>query len=244
MTSGFAAAFAFLTRVPVGRLTGHDRDALAAAAPFYPVIGAALGALAGALAHGLHAFLPPMLAAALVVACIAAVTGAMHLDALADSADALGGWSREERLRIMRDHAIGAFGATALGLALVIEVAALATLVERSAAVVVFVAVGASSRGAALPLAALLPYARVEERGATVADGISRRRAAGALALAGALSVPAGLVGIVVFAVALALAAACGLFYRRWLGGVTGDAMGAVVQLAEVAGLVVAVALP
>jgi adenosylcobinamide-GDP ribazoletransferase len=237
------AAFAFLTRVPLGPLARHDRDSVGAAAPFFPVAGAAIVLGAGAVAQTTATFAPALLAAALAVSSLALVTGALHLDALADTADALGGWSREDRLRIMRDHPIGAYGATALFLTLLIEVAAFAALLEADASLAVFVAVGAASRAVAPPLAAILPYARLDEAATSVTSGFTSTRAGVALAVAAALAVVAGVDGLLVLASSLGVAAAVGLFCRRWLGGVTGDTLGAATQVAEVAGLIVAVAV-
>lgn len=243
MPFALVAAFALLTRLPLGRAARHDAATVAAAVPFYPFVGAVLGAFAGALAELANGFVPPLVAAALIVAALTALTGALHQDAVADTADALGGWSREDRLRIMRDHSIGAYGATALCFALVLEVAAVAALIDRDATVALFVAVTASSRAVAAPLAALLPYARLGERGTTVPDRITCGRAACGLALGGLLSSIAGVDGLLILAAALAVATGCGLFYRRWIGGVTGDALGAAIQLAQLAGLVTAVSL-
>lgn len=235
-------AVAFLTRLPVGRLARHDGDAVAAAAAFFPLVGAAILLAAGVVADGAARFGPPFLAGALAVAFLATVTGALHLDALADTADALGGGTREDRLRIMRDHSIGAFGATALCLVLVIEVAAVAALVERGAGLAVFAATGAASRAVAPPLA-LLPYARVAEAGVSVTRGFTLGRGLTALVVACAIAALGGVAGLVVFGAALIVCACAGLFCRRWIGGVTGDTLGATVQLAEAVGLVVAAGL-
>jgi adenosylcobinamide-GDP ribazoletransferase len=236
------AAFAFLTRVPLGPFTSHDRDSVGAAAPFFPLAGAAIVVSAGVVAQTTVTFAPPLLAASLAVSFLALVTGALHLDALADTADALGGWSREDRLLIMRDHAIGAYGATALVLTLLIEVAIFAALLEADVSLTVFVAVGAASRAIAPPLAATLPYARLGNAATSVTNGFTPRRAAAALALALALAATAGVDGLLVLAASLGVATAAGLFCRSWLGGVTGDTLGAATQVAEVAGLLVAVA--
>ncbi len=241
--AGALTAVAFLTRLPVGRLARHDSDAVAAAAAFFPLVGAAILMAAGVVADASARFAPPFLAGALAVAVLAAVTGGLHLDALADTADALGGWTREDRLRIMRDHSIGAFGATALCLVLVIEVAAIASLVESGASLAAFAAVGAASRALAPPLAAVLPYARVAEAGVSVTRGFTFGRSLAALAAAGAIAAVGGVAGLGVFGAAVVVCACAGVFCRRWIGGVTGDTLGATVQLAEAAGLVVAVGL-
>jgi adenosylcobinamide-GDP ribazoletransferase len=90
-----AAAVSFLTRVPVGRHLALDAADVGRGAALFPLVGAGIGAAVGLVAVGLDAVLPPFLAAALAVAVEALLTGAIHLDALADTADALGGGSRE-----------------------------------------------------------------------------------------------------------------------------------------------------
>ena len=241
---GPLAAVSFLTSVPVGRLVAVDAAAVAAAAPFYPLVGAGLGAIAALVERGLSPSLPPFMVAALLLVLLAALTGAIHLDALADTADALGGGTREERLRIMRDHRIGAFGATALVLALSLELAAIAALIELDEATAALVVAGACSRAVVLPVAALLPDARREERGAGISAQVGVIRATAGVVVAAALSVlVSGLDGFVVFLAALAVAGLAAAFYAWWLRGVTGDALGAVVLLAEVAGLTTAVAV-
>jgi adenosylcobinamide-GDP ribazoletransferase len=236
-----AAATAFLTRIPVGRFVEIDGRAVGRAAALYPLVGAAVGGAGGAVVDLLAGPLPVWSAAVIGLGVATLLTGAMHLDALADTADALGGTTRERRLEIMRDHAIGAFGAVALVLVLLLEVSLLAELGERDLALVSFAAAGACSRWAPLPLAVALPYARTDGGGHSFAGQIS------------AASVPAGLaIATVVSALALGVGAAAtlgaaagvalvlGLFYRSWLSGVTGDTLGAATALAQAACLAAA----
>ena len=241
---GPLAAVAFLTSVPVGRFAAADTAAVAAAAPFYPLVGAGLGALAGLVERGLSPTLPPFVVAALLLALLAGLTGAIHLDALADTADALGGRTREDRLRIMRDHHIGAFGATALVLALSLKLAAIAALIELDEATAGLVVAAACSRAAVLPVAAVLPDARREERSTSVSGQVGVVGAAAGLLVAAVLAVlVSGLAGFVVFLAALAVAGLAAAFYAWWLRGVTGDALGAVIELAELSALTTAVAV-
>lgn len=240
---GLVAATAFLTRVPVGRLLDADAVAVGAGAPFYPLVGAGLGAVAGLAELGLTPLLPPFVVAVLLVALLAVLTGAMHLDALADTADAFGGRSRDDRLRIMRDHAVGALGATALVLVLLLKTGAVVALIDANEAMAGLVAAGACSRAVVLPVAVALPYARSGEIGISVPAHIGRAGAIVGLLAAAAIAVlVAGTAGIAAFGAACIVAALAAVFYARWLGGVTGDALGAVVELAEVAALTVVVA--
>ena len=225
-------AIAFLTRLPVGGGALSPR-----AAVWFPLVGAALGALVGWAAIVLVEVLPALLAGALAVALELALTGALHVDGLADSADGLAGRDRERALAIMRDHAIGAYGASALVLDLVAKTAALAALAERGEILPV-VAAFAVSRAAALPLAAALPYARAGEGTGRALDGLPPLVAAAGVALAAIAAVPApatlGAGALVVLAI--------WWLARRRLRGVTGDVMGAAIELTASAALIAAVA--
>ena len=237
------AAASFLTRVPVGRDRAFEVEDLRRAAAYFPAVGAAVGGGVGALAVRLAARLPTPLAVALSLAAGTAVTGALHLDALADSADAVGAHGRERALEVMRDPRLGSFGAAALALDLLVKSAALAALAERSDAVGVAGAAGALSRAVPVALAAALPYARTGEGTGLAITGTSRGRAAaaGGLALA-ATAIGARGAGVRLATVAASVVLACGLVCQRWLGGVTGDTLGASLELSETAVLVAAVA--
>src|SRR6266498_18912 len=111
---GLAAALTFLTRIPLARSILLGGDDVARAGVGFPLVGAAIGAASGGLAFGLADPLSPLVAAGLAVAAATLLTGALHLDALADTADALGARSRERALAIMRESTVGAFAVVAL----------------------------------------------------------------------------------------------------------------------------------
>lgn len=241
------AAITFLTVLPFGRLVVLDGRDVARGSVLFPLVGGAIGALSGGAAWVLGDHLPPLLAAALAVAVGAAVTGALHLDGLADCADGFGARARtpEDRLRVMRDHTNGTYGGTALLLDLVIRVAALSALAGTEQALLFSVAAGALSRAGGPLLAVLLPYAQ-DNPGAGEALNAhpSQPRAAAALVLAGMVAfgcVPDG----AGYALALLASAVVVLLVawtaKRRLGGVTGDVMGACSELVELAVLVVLV---
>lgn len=238
------AALAFLTRIPVGRWFDFDGEDVARAGLVFPLVGAAIGAMVGATAVLLDGPLPPFLAVALALAVQVLLTGALHVDALADTADALGGRSREHALEIMRDHAIGSYGAVAIALSLLLKATALAALLDDEHVIPVLVAAGALSRAAPVVLAAWLPYARV---GAGTGSSLTRG-GHGRAALAAGLALA---IACLVSAADAAILAACaagfllllGVGFRRWLAGVTGDTLGAAIEVVELAVLVGAVAL-
>src|SRR4051812_24820016 len=143
------AAVTFLTRVPLGRFVATDAQDVARGAPIFPVVGAAIGAVGAGAVLLLLPPLSPFLAAALATALMVALTGAFHLDGLADTFDATGGMTREHSLEIMRDSRIGSFGAAGLALALIVRVAVIAQLVSGGGVLAGMIAAGAVSRGAA-----------------------------------------------------------------------------------------------
>lgn len=243
-TRALFAAGAFLTRLPVGRLVTFDGDDVARAGLYFPVVGAGLGALAGAIAQALEPRLSGLLAAAIAVGVTAAATGALHLDAIADTADALGGRDREHALAIMRDHAIGAYGAVALITDLALRTTALAALSSRHHAVVVALAAGALSRATAPVTGSLLPYARAGDGKGAATTRSSPARAGGAVLLASGAAIGAGgTTGAAMLGVAAAATGALALCWRRWLGGVTGDTLGAGIEVTELLALIAGVAL-
>jgi len=238
---GAAAAVAFLTRVPVGRWVTLEAGDVARGGALFPLVGAGIGAVAGGLADGLAGSLGAPLAAVLGLGAATALTGALHLDALADTADALGARSRERALEIMRDHAVGAYGVTALVLGLAAKLAALAELAARGEALRYAVCAAAAARAVPVLLSAALPYARSGGGTGRALAGAGLARCAVAALLAAAAC--GSLHALPLLPAGAVVALAVGLAARRWLGGVTGDVLGAAAELTEIAALAVAAAL-
>jgi cobalamin 5'-phosphate synthase/cobalamin synthase len=238
-----AVAVAFLTRLPVPGVATMDAVAVGRAAALFPVAGMLLGGLLVAARHALPDRLPAMVQASLLLALLALLTGALHLDGLADTVDGLGGGrTREAALRIMRDHAVGAYGASSLILLLLVEAAALAALLPRPDCDRWLVLAMTVSRWAPVPLARALPYARP---GGGL--GAATTEHAGWMELGVASVITLGVAGWLGWAglaalggVALLLVA-MGWQFRRRLGGVTGDTLGAAIVLSEVLGLLAGV---
>ena len=239
------AAVAFLTRIPVGRAVPLGPDDVGRGVVFFPIVGAAVGALAGLAAEGLNGPLPSLVAGGLGVAVALLLTGALHLDGLADTADAFGASDRERRLEIMRDSRTGSFGAAAIAVAVLVEAATLGGLAVERDAVRAFVVAGALSRAATPPLARWLPYARSSRGPGSVLSG----RASALAALAGAaIAVAAAIVllgwdGVAASVLAGGVMLLAGLGSRAWIGGVTGDILGATTQLVEIGVLVLLLGL-
>lgn len=241
---GAAVSLTFLTRLPIGLALPLDGDDLARSAPYFPVVGAAVGGVIAGVAVGVSRGAGPLLAAVVAVACGAALTGALHLDGVADTFDALGTRTREAALRVMREPTIGSFGATALFLDLALWTALLATLVGRPSFVADVVVVAAWARLGPVLLLAAVPYVRPEGGLGSALSRGSRARAAVAVAVAVVIGVvvlgPASLVIASVMVLTVAVLAAS---FRRWLGGVTGDSLGCSIEVLGLVGLSVAVGL-
>lgn len=157
------AAITLLTVLPIPRAFQARIGAreVAGAAPWFPLVGGLLGALCGAVAWVVAEHGGPVLAGAVAASLMAASTGALHLDGLADSADALGarGGRPERRLEIMRDSATGAYGAVAIAAWFALTVAAVGAL-PGPHVVLALAWAGVLSRTAAVLHSAALPPAR------------------------------------------------------------------------------------
>lgn len=251
--AGLRMAWGTFTVLPV-RAGRVDRAAAGWAMVSAPVVGAFLGALAGVVAAvGTVAGWSAPLAGVLAVGLTALLTRGLHLDGLADLADGLGsGRPAEGALEVMRRSDIGPFGVITLILVLAAQVLALGQLAEASPQAVV---AGAAVAGAVGRLAATLactsrvPSARAEGLGAFVAGTVRLPGALVAtvftlaLCLTGRAHAP-GFAVVCVLAAAAGLLVAAGLLRRavRRLGGITGDVLGALVESASTAALVVAAA--
>ncbi len=246
------AAVTLLTILPVPARAQRSIGAreVAASATFFPVVGALLGLAIGSVAHQVAERSNEGLGAAVAVILLAALTGALHLDGLADSADALGarGGSRERRLEIMRDSSTGAYGTAAVAGWFLLMAGAIAALPSEQLAVMLAWAL-ALSRGLAVAHARALPPGRPDGLGAGFKMGTASLigalvvvvligTALGALPVdGGALSSPpvrifdlAALAALIVYVLVLFTA-------RRLIGGRTGDTLGASIALVEAAAL-------
>jgi len=233
-----AAAVTFLTRFPLGRLVRFDAADVARSAGWFPLVGLLIGAICCGAAFVLRGHLPSALVAVILVALDALLTGALHFDGLADTADGFGGGKdREDVLRIMRDHAIGSYGGTALVLLVALKVAAYSVLLSGQrwwAAILFTPAVG---RWSILLLTAALPYAR--QTASVVRDMGKGSLIWGTLTLAVALTASRLWCAGAAAGSAIVVSTCWGFYCRRKIGGITGDTLGANVQLCECAALVV-----
>lgn len=235
------AAVMFFTRLPVPSVANFDPQDLQRAAAWFPYVGWLVGLLAALVWWAAVQWWPPTIASGLSLAATLLLTGAFHEDGLADVCDGLGGgYTKERVLEIMTDSRVGAFGAIGVVMVMALKWQAVACL-PICVGAVVLVAGHAISRSAAVALMAVLPYVRGEP---SKAKPMATQLTGGRLmvALAGGL-LPLLLASVVMkiqlAALTTGLAAVVilwmilGLWFRRRLGGYTGDCLGAAQQFTE-----------
>jgi adenosylcobinamide-GDP ribazoletransferase len=237
----FLDALRFLTIVRTRSSAGAIRpDWLARSTKYFPLIGIGVGGVSGAVLLLAHQVWGPLIAALLAVAAGCVVTGALHEDGLADTADAFGGgWTVEKRLTIMKDSRIGSYGALALGFGIALRIFSLGDLPPWTGAFALLAGHAAARVTPAFVMNAMsyvgdtaamkVSYAQAPVRGNEIWFALFAA-AVGALPLmlTSVLSVAAGLLLGTTLAVALTM------WSRRLIGGYTGDVLGAVEQLFEI----------
>lgn len=243
----FFIALQFLTRVPVPKWVGFDAAWLHASARYFAAVGAFVGAVAAGVGWLCAWVFPPAVAAWLVIGATLWLTGAFHEDGWADTCDGLGGAvGRERAMEIMKDSRIGAYGAIGLVALLGLKAAALAALAPPLLGAALLFA-HTASRAAAVALMRWLPYFGASERAKLPPLARRTSTVAVVVAVATLLTLAVALVaigppgvhrGVAFGLLATGVAAlACARWFRRRLGGVNGDTLGATQQIAEVAAL-------
>jgi adenosylcobinamide-GDP ribazoletransferase len=248
-------ALGTLTSIPVRPPTTVNRTVAGRAMMLAPAVGLLLGfGAALILFAGRELFHDARLAAAITVAALALATRGLHLDGLADTADGLGASAhgRQRALEVMRRGDVGPFGVATVALVLLIQVLALGSAVLQgygSLAAVLACVVGRLA--ATLACTRGIPAARLDGLGAAVAGSVNRTIAVALVLVVAALAAVGGglldddadlqngILAIVAVAGGLLLAGLLLLRCYRRLGGITGDVLGAVVELAALGTLVV-----
>lgn len=235
-------AVMFLTRIPCPAWLDGDPEHLARSTVWFPAVGVLVGAI-GALALVLGTTLwSPAVAVVLSTIATVRVTGAFHEDALADALDGFGGgMSADATLRIMKDSRVGAYALIGVVLSVALKLALLWSLTERDvwSATRALIAAHVLGRWSSLPLIHWLPYVRDDGTGKPFAAAVTMPRLiAGTLITIIAITIalwPLGLprIGAVTIAAGLVTVIAA-RYFRRHLGGMTGDCLGAANQLVEV----------
>jgi len=237
----FFIAVGFFSRLPVPGWVEFSPDKLGHAARFLPLVGWLIAAIGAAVFWLAVQVLPVELAVVLSMAATIRATGAFHEDGWADTCDGLGGgWTRDQVLQIMKDSRIGSYGAIGLVLLLLAKYLVLSALGadDDYPLLAALLVAHPLSRLAAVSIMAMLDYARSDDSAKSAP--VARRPDAGELGIA----TLAGVLPLLLLPAAAALAAlglavvvvvmALRTFARR-LGGYTGDTLGAVQQLSEIA---------
>ena len=237
LSTDLKTGLAFLTRLPLVHSQSGTGADLVRASWTFPIVGAGVGAL-GALIYwlmhalGLHAFV----CAVLAVAATLLITGCLHEDGLADTADGFGaGGTPERKLEIMRDSQIGTYGTAALILSLLLRVGAIASLADPALAALALIAAHAGARATLPVFMRRVPRARQDglsaDAGAPPQGSSVMAVVIGLIALFLCLGFAATLVAFVLLLAALGLMAWLSI---RQIGGQTGDVLGAVEQVSEI----------
>ena len=238
----FFAALRFFTRLPVPRWVGHSQQQLNHAARYFPLVGVLVGATGAGVTEAAALALPVSLAILCGMAATLLTTGAFHEDGFADAVDGFGGgWERARILEIMKDSRIGSYGAIAIGMMLLAKYTALAEIDAAADPPVLAFALIAGhtvSRFASTTLIFALDYAREDET--SKSKPLARRLSSGELLVAAVFGLaPCVLLPDWQILIALGLVALvtllAGRYFKRHLGGYTGDCLGATQQLAELA---------
>ena len=235
-------AVAFLTILPIPiRDEEVDPASLADARFAYPLVGLMIGLILAALAEGFRRLgVGAGPSAFLILLAWASSSGGLHLDGLADTADGLFLWGDPaRRLAAMRDPHVGGYGVSAVGLVLIGKFAALESLFDagRPLGLIVAATIG---RTLILVSAGMAPYARPEGTGRALIDAAGPRDAAwGAILSIGVATLAAGGRGLAAATLGLALAGILTATARRKIGGVTGDTLGALVEVGELGVLLI-----
>lgn len=226
--AGFVVALQLMTRLPTPRLKGHLATDLGAAAPWTPVAGLIIGALL-MVAMSIGALHGPSIAALFTLLMWVIVTGAMHLEGLADTADGLGAAHGDPNrfLEVARDPRTGSFGATAIALMLITKLVLLAEVAD-AGRLLALALVPAWARWVSLALARLV---------APLGNGLGRRFASGATLPIIAIEA-AALAGMSFWTapellVAMPAALLFAFYWQRRLGGMSGDCHGATIEMME-----------
>lgn len=235
-------AFTWLTvaPLPTPRLA-MDRATGGPAIAATPVVGAVLGGVAAAAAYGLSfTALPGLLVGVLVVALLALSTRGMHLDGLADTADGLGCYGQPERVReVMRSGDVGPFGSATLAVVLIVQSVAIGTLSDDGRWWQIAFAVALSRVAVVYVCRIGVPAADGSGFGALVA-GTAKWSILAWTVLATAAAWPLGLRALCSVAVVAVFAVAFSAHCRRRVGGVSGDVLGATVEISTALALVIA----
>jgi adenosylcobinamide-GDP ribazoletransferase len=234
----FFTALMFYSRLPVPKGIDHSETLLAAATKYFPLVGWIVGGISAALFWLCHQVLPIEVSVIGSMICSVAVTGALHEDGLADACDGFGGgWTRQKILDIMKDSRTGSFGVVGIVLTLLLKTALLIHI-PVAWLPFSFIAAHALSRWCSTLMIAFGTYARPDE--SSKIKPVARKMRPGQVMVASVF----GVLPLVLFQTGLIIGILPFLwlitfllyrYFKKWIGGYTGDCLGAVQQITELA---------
>ncbi len=234
-------AFGFLTILPVAP---RDATRMGRARAYFPMVGLALGAALAGLDYAARLALPSPVVGAVLVVALLVLTRAIHIEGFLDCCDGLfGGFTRERRLQILRDSHVGAFAVVGGAGLILLKWSLLSGIQDEIRPGLLFVFPCLSRLGMLMTMAA---FAYVQEQGIGTAFQVGTARwhvpvgVVVALAASGAVL---GYAGVLLVGGAMIVSLGIGRWISGMLGGMTGDAYGAVNEVTEVAVLLLGVAL-
>jgi adenosylcobinamide-GDP ribazoletransferase len=231
MLNDLKVALAFLTRIPINH---GPQISLRRSAALFPLVGAFIGLIGGLVFYASSAILPPLVSASISILVTVAITGAFHLDGLADICDGLiGGWNREERLKILKDSRHGTYGVAAISLQLILQVCLLSALSPRDG---LFTLIVLHTLSRLVPIFLMLIPATSghDGMGASVSREIGvREPLVGSLITVLLIAPIMGLNFLLLSAILFLTLSIFALWVIRKIGGMVGDAFGAGEQISE-----------
>lgn len=234
----FLSAVMFLTRLPVSRFVKYDPEHLSKSTAYFPLVGAIVGSIGALTLWTASMKFSPTLSVLISMVATVLLTGAFHEDGLADSADGFGGgYTKERVLEIMKDSRIGTYGAIALWLFLTAKLLLLSEIFKQdnSLAFSTLVVAHLLGRYSSLPLIFTLDYARSE---ATTSKPFAEKASLKRLIVASlyTLCLSALLLewcAFLAIGAVLVVTLFSGIYFKKRIGGITGDSLGAANQLSE-----------
>lgn len=244
----FFTALSFYTRIPVPASVHGNNAQLPDAIRYLPVVGWIVGCITGGVYIGANYLFDNNVAIILSVIAGILITGAFHEDGFADVCDGFGGgWSKERILEIMKDSRLGTYGVAGLILILGLKFSALQLILSQSlipiniwTVLLLFIVSQSLSRFAAITVVFNHSYARIEESKASGAVEKGKAKnliIAGILTLlplAGLILVTSSAILCVLIVPVLLVTVFAGAYFKKWIGGYTGDCLGAVQQISEI----------
>jgi adenosylcobinamide-GDP ribazoletransferase len=230
---GFWAALQFLTIFPTPLRHEVTTETSGQSLPYFPLVGLILGAILLGLYYGLSLILPPAVVTALLIIALVILTGAHHLDGFIDTCDGVfASKSKKERLDIMSDTKVGAFGIVGVVVLLLLKYASLFSV---STILPALLLMPSLSRWTMVSVIFTFPYARRSGMGLPFKLGATWQR----LTIATIIALIVAVVllkwwGLVLMAVLWLIAFGIAGYFRSRLGGLTGDNYGAINELSEV----------